>query len=138
MSGEWRKCAALGVEAKRAHRGIELIGDEHQRQRRVKREVPRTRAGAHISVATIYVAQRLLSCPFTVPASLFPPFPPSLIPRFAVEVEAIHVHAIDAEVCGERKAVGGVGKDAVRMRCFLTLGIRPFARVLIYVPRSGE
>src|SRR2546430_2163933 len=59
MSGEWRKCAALGVEAKRGHRGIELIGDEHQRQCRGKREVPRTRTGAHYRVTALDMSDRL-------------------------------------------------------------------------------
>src|SRR6266566_3885848 len=115
MSLEWRKRAALAVEAKRGHRGIELIGDEHQRQRWMEGDVARARARAHDSIAALDVTQ-----------------------RFAVEIETVHVHPVDAEVRGEREAVGGIGKNAVGMRCFLTLGIRSFSRMLIYVRGSGE
>jgi len=87
--------AELGVEAQRGHRGIELIGDEHQRQRRVKGEVTRARARAHHRIAFLYMAQ-----------------------RSTLEIEMVHEHAVGAEVCGEGEAVGGIGKDAVGMRSF--------------------
>ncbi len=109
---ERRQCAALGVEAKRGHRGIELIGDKHQRQRWVEGNVARTRAGAHHGVASLDVAQ-----------------------RFSFEVEPVDEHAVGAEVCGEREAVGGVGNDTVRMRRILPLSIRSAARVLHHVRR---
>src|SRR3989441_1256851 len=102
-----RKCAVLGVESQRGYRGIELIGDEHQRRRRVEGEVARAGAGAHDRIAFLYMAQRP-----------------------AIDVEPIDEHAVGAEVCGEREAVRGIGKDAVGMRRFLTLGIRSFTRVL--------
>src|SRR5258705_400193 len=50
--------------------------------------------------------------------------------RFAVQVEPVDEHAVGAEVCGEREAVRRIGNNAMRMRRFLPLGIRPFARVL--------
>src|SRR5216117_984006 len=115
MSVERGKCAALAVEAKRGHRGIELIGDKHQRQPWVEGDVARARARPHDSVAAIDVAQ-----------------------RFAVEVETVDVHTVDAEVCGERATIGGIGKNAVGMRRFLTLGIRSFSLVLTYLRGRGE
>ena len=57
--------------------------------------------------------------------------------RFSVEVEPAE-YAVGAEVCGKREAVGGIGKDAVGMRRFLTLGIWSFSRVLHHVRGWGE
>src|SRR5213082_1020927 len=70
-------------------------------------DVARARAGTHDSRAARYVAQ-----------------------RFAVNVEVVDEHAVGAQVCGEHEAVGGIGKDAVGMGRGLTLGSRPFSRVL--------
>src|SRR6266705_1495523 len=53
--------------------------------------------------------------------------------RSTLEIETVDEHAVGAEVRGEREAVGGIGKDAVGVRRFLTFGIRSFARVLNYV-----
>ena len=105
----------FGVEAKRGHRGIELIGDEHQRQRWVEVDVPRTRAGAHDRVAALDVAE-----------------------SFGVGVETVDEHAVDPEVRDEREAVGGIGKDAVRVWRVLTFGVRSGARVLHDLRRRRE
>src|SRR2546426_7137222 len=53
--------------------------------------------------------------------------------RSTLEIEMVDEHAVGAEVCGEREAVGGIGKDAVGMRRFLTLGVRACSRVLNHV-----
>src|SRR2546426_6861762 len=50
--------------------------------------------------------------------------------RFAVQIETVDEHALGAEVCGERVAVGGIGKNTVGVRRFLALGVRSFSRVL--------
>ena len=50
--------------------------------------------------------------------------------RFSVEVELADEYAVGAEVCGKREAVGGIGKDAVGVRRFLTLRIRPLSVVM--------
>src|SRR5207244_2080563 len=54
------------------------------------------------------------------------------------EIETVDEHAVGAEVCGEREAVGGIGKDAVGMRRFLTLGVRSCSRVLNHGRGRGE
>jgi len=76
----------------------------------VEGDVARARAGTHHSVAPLDVAQ-----------------------RSPLEVETVEEHAVGAEVCRKREAVRGIGNDAVGMRRFLTLGIRPFSRVLDHV-----
>src|SRR5947209_1761816 len=58
--------------------------------------------------------------------------------RSTLEIELVHEHAVGAEVCGEREAVGGIGKDAVRMRRFLPLGVRSFSLVLYNGGGWGE
>src|SRR5439155_13837681 len=103
MSFKRGKCAALGVEAKRGHREIELIGDEHQRQLWVEGDVARACAGAHDGVAAL---------------------PLDVAQRFAVQIEMVDEHAVGAQVCGEREAVGGIGKDTVSMRRWWPFGMR--------------
>ena len=81
----------------------------------MEREVARARAGAHDRIAFLYMAQ-----------------------RSTLEIETVDEHAVGAEVCGEREAVGGIGKDAVGMRRFLTLGVRSCSRVLNHGRGRGE
>ena len=107
--------AALGVEPQRGHGGIELIGDEHQRPRRVEGEVARARAGMHDGVAAIQMVQGL-----------------------AAHIEPVDEHPIGAEVRGEREAVGGIGQDAVGMRRFLPLAVRSSARVVYHLRGRRE
>src|SRR5687767_11063582 len=102
--------AAFRVEAKRGHRGIELIGHEYQGQPWVENDVARARAGPHDRVATLYMAERL-----------------------ALEVQTVHEHAVHAQVRGEHEAVGRIGDDAVRMRCLLPSSVRSRALVLLDV-----
>ena len=72
--------------------------------------MPRARAGAHDRIPFLYMAE-----------------------RSTLEIEMVHEHAVSAEVCGEREAVRGIGKDTVGVRRFLTLGVRPLSRVLHHV-----
>src|SRR6266550_3677983 len=73
------------------------------------------RAASKRSVATVDVAQ-----------------------RFAIQVETVDEHAVGAQVCGKREADGRIGKDAVGVRRFLTLGIRSFSRVLHHLGGWAE
>src|SRR5205807_1427768 len=54
----------------------------------------------------------------------------NVMQRFAIEIEPVDEHAVGAEVCGEREAVGGIGDDAVGVRLALTIGNRSVASVL--------
>ena len=55
-----------------------------------------------------------------------------------VEVEAIDQHAIDAEVRGEREAIGGVGDNAVRVRRLLALLVRAAPVILHHLRCSPK
>src|SRR5437660_860519 len=82
---------------------------------RTGRSPARARAGTHDRVSAIDVWQ-----------------------RFAAHVERVDEHAVGAQVCGEREAVGGIGKNAVGMRRCLTLRIRPCSRVMNHLPGWRE
>ena len=75
----------------------------------------RTRPGSQMRIAAFYVVKLA-----------------------AFGVEPVEHHAVDAEVRGEREAIGWIGDDAVSVRCLLAFRVRPAAHVLRDVRRRRE